>query len=116
LTPIDDKNDFEPIRVAKMGFVPFIQKTCKSRIFIFKKNMDFLFLLECRPNGPIYFGQAFSGLDKPVIKLKIHAKITHFFIMLNHAKWFFCFVFMLNMVLKNAKLCTRKKFFYATYF
>jgi hypothetical protein len=36
--------------------------------------------------------------------------------MLNHAKWFFCFVFMLNMVLKNAKLCTRKKFFYATYF
>jgi hypothetical protein len=42
--------------------------------------MDFLFLLECRPNGPIYSGRAFSGLDKPVIKLKIHAKNSTFFL------------------------------------
>jgi hypothetical protein len=79
------------------------KKSCKLRNFIIvyfifkKKKRVFFIFLACRPNEPVYFGQAFNGLDELVKSFKMIFYAKHGIKkMLNYAKdsHFLCFLFL----------------------
>ena len=79
-------------------------------LFLKRKKEFFFIFLVCRPNEPVYFGQAFNGLDELVKSFKMIFYAKHGIKkMLNYAKdsHFLCFLF-----LKAWLWCKLKKYVY----